>query len=188
MRRVWIAGLFAFLLLTTPFLARGALAAGWEIDATGTVDHVVDGDTLDVDTVGRVRLADINAPEVGQQGAQEATDYLTSLVLNETVYLDIDDVYGTDIYGRTVAVVYVRHDATSLLNVNKALLDSGLVALEDFPNEFNPATWALYVHDSVGAPPPALDTNAILVWSAVAVLAGGGAFAVVYLMLRRRSG
>lgn len=183
MRRVWIAGLFAFLLLTTPFLARGVRAAGWEIDATGTVDHVVDGDTLDVATVGRVRLADINAPEVGQPGAQEATDYLASLVFNETVYLDIDDVYGTDIYGRAVAVVYVRHDATSLLNVNKALLDGGLAAPDDFPNEFDPARWSLYVYYPI---PSGFDANGVLLWTGVAVAAGAVAFAVLCVVLRRR--
>ncbi len=188
MRRVWIAGLFGFLLLTTPFLARGTRAAGWEIDATGVVDHVVDGDTVDVDAVGRVRLADINAPEIGQPGAQAATDYLTSLALNETVYLDVDDVYGTDVYGRMVAVVYVRHNATSLLNLNKALLEAGLAVLDDFPNEFDPATWTLYVYDAVTAPPAAFNLNMVLLWSVVAVLAGAGTFVLACVMLRRRGG
>jgi endonuclease YncB( thermonuclease family) len=39
--------------------------------------------------------------------------------------VDIDDVYGTDIYGRIVAVLYVYYDTNHLKNVNKAVLDSG---------------------------------------------------------------
>lgn len=175
-------------MLAAPLLVRGTRAAGWEIDATGIVDHVVDGDTLDVDTVGRVRLADINAPEIGQPGAEEATDTLTSLVFNETAYLDIDDVYGTDVYGRTVAVVYVRQNATSLLNLNKALLEAGLAVLDDFPNEFDPATWTLYVYDPVAPPPAAFDLNMVLLWSVVAVLAGAGTFVLAYVVLLRRGG
>ena len=35
----------------------------WEIDRTGTVTYIVDGDTLDVSGVGRIRLADIDCPE-----------------------------------------------------------------------------------------------------------------------------
>ncbi len=38
----------------------------WEVDRTGTVYNIVDGDTLDATSVGRIRLADIDTPEVGQ--------------------------------------------------------------------------------------------------------------------------
>ena len=36
----------------------------WEVDRTGTVYNIVDGDTLDATSVGRIRLADIDTPEV----------------------------------------------------------------------------------------------------------------------------
>ena len=35
--------------------------------------------------------------------------------------IDIDDIYGTDPYGRWVGVVYVRYNSTHCLNVNYAL-------------------------------------------------------------------
>ncbi len=38
----------------------------WEIDETGTVYNIVDGDTVDVTSVGRIRLADIDCPESGE--------------------------------------------------------------------------------------------------------------------------
>ncbi len=128
-------------------------ALAFEIDATGNVYHVVDGDTIDVASFGRIRLADIDTPEVGQAGYHEAKDYTTSLVLNQQAYLDVDDVYGKDRYGRWVCVVYVRHNATHLLNVNEALLEQGVAVLDDFPNEFNPQDWTLYAYSPVSPPP-----------------------------------
>ncbi|KKN08830.1 hypothetical protein LCGC14_1052770 [marine sediment metagenome] len=36
----------------------------WEIDSTGTAYYIYDGDTLNVTSVGRIRLADINVSEI----------------------------------------------------------------------------------------------------------------------------
>ncbi len=118
----------------------------WEIDAQGTVTYIVDGDTFDVNSVGRIRLADIDCPDQGEAGCQEATNYVSSLINGKPVYVDIDDVYGTDPYDRTVAVVYVRHNSTHLLNVNKDLLVQGLATIWNFDNEFNPYAWSLFVY------------------------------------------
>jgi micrococcal nuclease len=128
-------------------------ANAWEIDATGTATYIVDGDTLDVSPVGRIRLADVDCPEQGETGCAEATQYLTSLVYNKEVYVDVDDVYGTDIYGRVVAVIYVYYDETHLKNVNKALLVDGHAEVDNYPNEFNPNDWTLLVAHSSSSPP-----------------------------------
>ena len=37
-----------------------------EINRTGTVTNIVDVDTLDVSSVGRIRIADIDCPELGE--------------------------------------------------------------------------------------------------------------------------
>ena len=124
------------------------------------VTRVIDGDTFDSSPLGRVRLADIDAPEPGEPGSEEAADLLVSLVLAKEVFLDIDDVYGTDIYGRFVCVVYVRHNATHLLNVNKALLDTGVVIVSHYNNEFTPYSWTLYVQSSEPPPPSPLSVAA----------------------------
>jgi len=126
----------------------------WEIDRTDTVYNIVDGDTLDATSVGRIRLADIDTPEVGQSGAAAATNYLSSLVNNKLIYIDVDDVYVTDIYGRTVAVIYVRYDDERLLNVNLALVNHGYADFDNYPNEFNPNDWTLYDNHLVSPPPP----------------------------------
>ncbi|MEJ5292449.1 MAG: thermonuclease family protein [Candidatus Methanosuratincola sp.] len=81
-----------------------------EIDMNSTVMAVHDGDTFTLATGERVRLADLNAPELGEDGSYEARDYLSSLVWQKTVYLDVDDKYRTDIYGRLVCVVYVDYN------------------------------------------------------------------------------
>jgi len=118
---------------------------GIEVDLTAYVYRVVDGDTFDGFPSGRVRLADINTPEMGEAGYSEAKEALTRLVLNKRVYLDVDDLYVMDKYNRLVAVVYVEYNSTHLMNVNKWLLVNGYAKLFDHPNEFNPSDWSLYV-------------------------------------------
>ncbi|MFX1257550.1 MAG: thermonuclease family protein [Promethearchaeota archaeon] len=115
-----------------------------EVNASGIITYIVDGDTCDMEDLGRIRLADINAPESSEEGYQEAKDYLSSLIYEEFVFLDIDDVYEKDHYDRYVGIIYVRYNDTHVLNVNKALLDNGYAIIWDFDNEFNPFTWKLY--------------------------------------------
>lgn len=115
----------------------------YEIDDSGTVTYIVDGDTVDVSSVGRIRLADIDAPDAGEAGKEAATNYISSLIYQKTVYVDIDDVYGTDVYGRIVAVLYVYYDADNVKNVNKAMLDAGHATICNFDNEFDPYSWNL---------------------------------------------
>jgi len=67
-----------------------------EIDKTAFVTVVIDGDTFDISTSERVRLADINAPETDMNGYFEAKNQLRILIENKQVYLDIDDKYRTD--------------------------------------------------------------------------------------------
>ena len=81
-----------------------------EIDLTSTVTYIVDGDTFDITSGDRIRLADIDCPERGDSGFYEATDALSDLIYGKTVYLDIDDVYVYDTLGsRLVCLVYVEY-------------------------------------------------------------------------------
>ncbi|MFX1277749.1 MAG: thermonuclease family protein [Promethearchaeota archaeon] len=180
------------------------LAYGYEVDDTGTVTYIVDGDTVDVSSVGRIRLADINTPEEGQPGYDEATNYISSLIYQKTVYVDIDDIYGTDVYGRIVAVLYVYYDASHVKNVNKAMVDSGLAVIWNFDNEFNPYTWNLIEPYPPNNNPPPYDpppytpppedptpsnpnnTDSLLpVTAAIGVLLGGslGIGAIAYFLI-----
>ncbi|MHA1143902.1 MAG: thermonuclease family protein [Candidatus Helarchaeota archaeon] len=123
----------------------GELGSTWEKDASGMVTYIVDGDTLDVSGLGRIRLADIDTPESYEPGYTEAKNYLSSLVNGQNVFVDIDDIYKTDKYGRYVAVIYLKHNATHYKNINKAMLDSGHADITDYYNEFSPYSWSLYV-------------------------------------------
>src|SRR3989304_9548706 len=53
----------------------------FEVDATDSVTRVVDGDTFDTSASGRVRLADVDSPERGQTGFDEATDALAGMIV-----------------------------------------------------------------------------------------------------------
>ena len=89
-----------------------------------TVAYIVDGDTLDVGTT-RIRLALVNAPEVGQPGSSEATQFTTQLCpVGSQALVDEDDGQTGGSYGRMVAVVYCGG-----VNLNAELLRSGLAVL-----------------------------------------------------------
>lgn len=106
-------------------------------DASGLCYHVVDGDTIDVDSVGRIRFVGINTPEKDQQGYQEAKDFVKKMCLGKKVYLDIDDAKHYDKYGRVLAVVYVNG-----ININAALLKGGYAEVMYIPpSQFNPYSW-----------------------------------------------
>ena len=90
--------------------------------------RVTDGDTINVVSNGHkeiIRLVGIDAPETskkknepGQPFSQKSTKYLAGLVLNKSV--DVKS-YGTDRYGRTLAVVFVDGK-----NVNLEMIKAGL--------------------------------------------------------------
>jgi len=140
-----------------------------EIDATTVVSKVIDGDTFDTTSEGRIRLADVDTPEKGESGYYEAKNFLTSLLYNKQVYLDIDDVYETDKYGRLVCVVYVSHNTTHFKNINKALLVEGYAVIWNFNNEFNPSTWTLYCPKEE-SPEPFLPTSQLYMIAIVIVV------------------
>jgi endonuclease YncB( thermonuclease family) len=118
------------------------------VDKISTVTKVIDGDTFDISTGERIRLADVDSPEYYESGYSEAKAYLSNLIDGKTIYLDVDDIYTYDYNGkgsRLVCVAYVESDATHWINVNKALLDEGHAVISNFYNEFSPYSWSLLV-------------------------------------------
>jgi micrococcal nuclease len=78
-------------------------------DYNMTVTEVVDGDTFYLGNGDKVRMLGINTPESGRPYAQEATDFLTNMILGKEVTLVNDSKNGdSDSYGRLLAHVYVN--------------------------------------------------------------------------------
>lgn len=91
------------------------------------VRTVIDGDTIDVASLGRVRLLGIDAPELGRgfdtsaPFGQEARERLTALVLHRWIRLEQEGA-RFDVYDRHLAYV-VREDG---MFVNAVLVRDGL--------------------------------------------------------------
>ena len=107
---------------------------------SGQVTRVLDGDTIEVSGIGRIRLVGVDTPERDEPGFDEATDFVRAETSWKNVKADIDDWKPRDIYGRVLAVVYVDS-----LNVNAELLRLGLADVMYIPpSEFNPYLWSLH--------------------------------------------
>ena len=129
-----------------------SLAAGAPDEAMGRVSKVVDGDTFDVtleshdsrisEDLIRIRLADIDTPEVrgpkACEAGKKASAYTKAWLLNTFVSLDLDNTTEKDQFGRWVAVCYLQDGR----NFNKQLVDAGHAKIKDFKNnEFDPYSW-----------------------------------------------
>lgn len=154
-----------------------ALAASAPLlDGEASVLRVVDGDTIVVDLrpasrfsalagEQRIRLADINAPELSTQEGRASAEALRGLLHGRIVYVDIDDKGVKDRHGRIVAIVFLKYNETHLLNVNKWLVENGYAQIWDHENEFDPRTWTLYVRVEGGSE----DRQELLRYAAVVV-------------------
>ena len=91
------------------------------------VRRVVDGDTIDVATIGRVRLLGIDAPEIGRgfdtsaPFAREARTRLAAIVLHRWIRLEQDGAL-LDTYNRRLAYVLTEDGVF----VNAVLVREGL--------------------------------------------------------------
>lgn len=112
-----------------------------DIELEGTVNYIVDGDTLDINDI-RIRLSLVDTPERGQEGFKQAKEFVQKLCLNKKGQVDIDDGQRRgDRYGRDIGVVFCDG-----VNINKALVDNNLARIyteycdiSEFKNE----KWAI---------------------------------------------
>ncbi len=182
-----VLALLALVLLTPYFALLVRSAASVEIDETTVVTRVIDGDTFDTLSGDRIRLADVDTPEKGESGYHAARNFTIRLLYQQSVFLDIDDVYKTDKYDRLVCVAYVDYNSTHFLNVNKALLDDGYATIWDFENEFNPYTWRRYYPKEEAAEPQLTETHGdvVAVAAVIAVVAVVGILGILLYAKRR---
>lgn len=95
---------------------------------SGVVTNVVDGDTIDVAGVGRIRVIGIDTPERGACGYESATLAMAALVNGREVTVVPGAVDDADRYGRLLRYVDV------------GTIDAGLSLIED--------GWAIARYDS----------------------------------------
>ena len=120
---------FVSLLLLIPSLLLNAYfiyqSKKGEAEQGVKVIKVIDGDTFEIEGSQRIRLRQVDAPDMGLCGSKEAKEFLAGMVENKYVTLK-EEVIGQQ--NRPLALVYV---ANTLVNLE--LLKNG---------------WARYHHDS----------------------------------------
>jgi micrococcal nuclease len=89
--------------------------------SSATVQRIIDGDTIGLDTNQSVRLYGISCPDFGDPFHDEATDFTTNLTENQTITLEYEQGYESDRFGRLLAYIIV--DDT---NLNIELARQGL--------------------------------------------------------------
>lgn len=89
------------------------------------VDRVIDGDTIDLNTSVRIRLAGIDTPEKKECFFEEAKDKLSTLVLGKEIFIEKDKV-SEDRYGRTLAYLYQNETS-----INSLLVQEGYAKVYD---------------------------------------------------------
>jgi endonuclease YncB( thermonuclease family) len=93
------------------------------LEAHGKIgNRIIDGDTFEYN--GEIiRLICVDAPEKGEEGYGEASDFLGSLIIGGELKLE-KDVSNKDKYGRLLRYVYVGNGDEEIF-VNKEMVASG---------------------------------------------------------------
>ncbi len=103
--------------------------------ANATIDSrvlkIIDGDTVDIRNSTRVRLLNIDTPEVKQPYSNEAIAFTKSLILFKNVRLELD-VKERDNYDRLLAYIYVETE-TGWVMANLEIVRAGLARLLIIP-------------------------------------------------------
>ncbi|MFH0869288.1 MAG: thermonuclease family protein [archaeon] len=103
------------------------LVAKAQSSESATVTRVVDGDTVELADLSKVRLGGINTPEKNENYFAEAKENLESLILDKQVYLQ-KDITDKDQYGR-----YLRYIFTTDKFVNAEQVSAGLASSYEYP-------------------------------------------------------
>jgi len=146
-------------LLTSTFLAlllaTISFSAAYPGETYGVVNDVIDGTIFDINiekadprvmsNVERIKLADIESPDASTSEGAKARDFTFAVLMNKRVFLDIDNIYGRDEYGRLICVAYLSGSYSQPLiapTFNRMIVDAGYAKIENLTNnEFEPNDW-----------------------------------------------
>ncbi|WP_411753284.1 thermonuclease family protein [Serratia sp. (in: enterobacteria)] len=108
-------------------------------DIVGKVTYVVDGDTVDINQT-RIRFSLVDTPERGEAGYKEAKDFVKSLCLGKSAYVNLDDEQPRKSFGRVIGVITCDNR-----NVNEMLIINNLAKIRTeycSVSEFYDESWA----------------------------------------------
>ncbi len=94
-------------------------------DYKGLVTRVIDGDSIEVkqkNTINKIRLSYIDAPEIRQNHGERSKIFLKNLLLNKIVLVSTKDY--KDRYGRYLAEIYIHTDDAAIY-INAKMIKSG---------------------------------------------------------------
>lgn len=96
------------------------------------VVRVIDGDTVVIEGGYHVRFIGIDAPEVGEPGAHESTEFVREKIYRQTVWLESSGA-NTDRFGRLRRYIWLQiptdtqdEEQRSRYLLNTMLLENGL--------------------------------------------------------------
>ncbi len=125
-----VVGLFVYHYFLVP-----AFSAETPTYIYSKVVKVIDGDTIQLEQGDRIRLSVVNTPERWQAGYAAAKEFTTSLCLNKTALVDIDDKQPSGSYNRLVGAVYcftADYQYSEPYFLNLALLTTGHAVVLDY--------------------------------------------------------
>jgi len=97
--------------------------------STFQIEKVIDGDSLILDGNGiHVRLKNVEAPEIGNCGADQAKKRLQELVEGKKVKVEFS---GEDTYNRSLVFLFQNNTL-----INKVLMEEGLVRYDGTPSTY----------------------------------------------------
>ena len=122
-----------------------------EIDASVEVKSIIDGVSFLSKNGTVFRLADVEPRCTdwdNSTGFITSKGLLSSIILGKIVYLDIDSKYTTNQFKSSdyiECMVYVDHNISHYLNVNSAIVEHGLLLIDNSENDFDPDSWTRYI-------------------------------------------
>ena len=98
-----------------------------------TVEHVVDGDTVDISTGERVRILGYDTPERGECGYDDATNALSFVLLGGNVTMTTDSGDNIDKYGRILRHILVNGTPVGLTMIETGNANARYDSLDGYP-------------------------------------------------------
>lgn len=125
--------IFSFLFTTSIYSILGInLFDSVEYESDSTVVEVIDGDTIVLGNMEKIRLICIDSPEYGDDGYIESKKYLEELVLGKKVILE-KDFSEKDMYDRLLRYVYVNDSEQGMIFVNKKMVETNNAMISKYP-------------------------------------------------------